>query len=110
MRQKIQQIFGTPSSSQWNQSDTDSGQQAAHCAWNRSIRRKLHAIQSISPNNQRNSISSGEENSFFIDNQDGTYDLYITGQYIETIDSLEYYDQTIPIYDSIKEALHDETK
>lgn len=64
----------------------------------------------ISDNNQRNSISSGEENSFFIDNQDGTYDLYITGQYIETIDSLEYYDQTIPIYDSIKEALHDETK
>lgn len=64
----------------------------------------------ISDNNQRNSISSGEENSFFIDNQDGTYDLYITGQYIETIDSLEYYDQTIPIYDSLKEALQDETK
>lgn len=36
--------------------------------------------------------------SYFIDNQNGTYDFYMMGTYIETIDSLEYYEDSIPVY------------
>lgn len=38
------------------------------------------------------------ENSYFIDNEDGTYDLYWDGILCETVDSLEYYSDDIPIY------------
>lgn len=38
------------------------------------------------------------ENSYFIDNEDGTYDLYCEDIFFETVDSLEYYPDNIPIY------------
>ncbi len=38
------------------------------------------------------------ENSYFIDNEDGTYDLYYDDLFFETVDSLEYYPDDIPIY------------
>lgn len=41
-----------------------------------------------------------EENSYVIQNPNGTYDFYWNGQLIETVDSLQYYDESIPIYQS----------
>lgn len=38
------------------------------------------------------------ENSYFIDREDGSYDLYYYSEYLMTVDSLEYYDREIPIY------------
>lgn len=38
------------------------------------------------------------ENSYFIDLEDGSYDLYYNNEYLMTVDSLEYYDDAIPIY------------
>ena len=35
---------------------------------------------------------------FFIQKEDGTYDLYYSGKYYETTDSLEYYTDDIPVY------------
>ena len=38
------------------------------------------------------------ENSYFIDNGDGTYEFYMNGSRAETITSLDYYPDDIPIY------------
>ncbi len=38
------------------------------------------------------------ENSYFIDLGNGYYDLYYFDEYLTTVDSLEYYDEAIPIY------------
>lgn len=38
------------------------------------------------------------ENSYFIDNLDGTYSLYMNGKLWETVDSLDYYYDDIPVY------------
>lgn len=38
------------------------------------------------------------DNSYFIDNLDGTYDFYMSGRRWETVDSLKYYPEGIPIY------------
>lgn len=40
------------------------------------------------------------ENSYFIDLGSGCYDLYYFDEYLTTVDSLEYYDEAIPIYTS----------
>lgn len=37
-------------------------------------------------------------NSFLVDNGDGTYDTYFNGYKIETVDSLDYFSEDIPIY------------
>lgn len=58
----------------------------------------------MTPEIQEETILYDEKTSFFIDNQDGTYDFYIAGQYIETVDSLEYYDPNIPVYNSLEEV------
>ena len=42
-----------------------------------------------------------DENSYGISNGDGTYDLYLYGEYIETVDSLMGYDY-VPIYNSLE--------
>lgn len=39
-----------------------------------------------------------ETNSYFIDNGDGTYDLYYNDEYRLTVDTLEYHDAGIPVY------------
>ena len=31
-------------------------------------------------------------------NEDGTYDIYLYGEYLETVTSLKYYDSSLPIY------------
>lgn len=38
------------------------------------------------------------DNSYFIDNGDGTYDYYMNNKRLETVDSLDYYPEGIPIY------------
>lgn len=38
------------------------------------------------------------ENSYFIDNQDGTYDFYLNNEFWETVDTLEYHPKDIPVY------------
>lgn len=38
------------------------------------------------------------ENSYFISNEDGTYDLYYKDNFYETVDSLKYYSDDIPVY------------
>ena len=43
------------------------------------------------------------ENSYGISNGDGTYDLYLYGEYIETVDSLMGYDY-VPIYNSLDDV------
>lgn len=43
-------------------------------------------------------ISITEDTSYFIQNEDGTYDLYHGDVYFETVSSLEYYLDDIPIY------------
>ena len=43
------------------------------------------------------------ENSYGISNGDGTYDLYLYGEYIETVDSLMWYDY-VPIYNSLEDV------
>ncbi|MDE7269543.1 MAG: M56 family metallopeptidase [Acetatifactor sp.] len=38
------------------------------------------------------------ENSYFIEREDGSFDLYYNDTYHMTVDSLEYYDKAIPVY------------
>ena len=38
------------------------------------------------------------DNSYFIEKEDGRYDLYIDRKYVITEDSIEYYSEDIPIY------------
>lgn len=45
-----------------------------------------------------NLISPTSEESYFIDNEDGTYDLYYGDLFFETVDSLKYYSKKIPVY------------
>lgn len=43
-------------------------------------------------------VPSSQSDIYFIDNKDGTYDVYYGNEYMETIDSLEYYPSGAPIY------------
>ncbi len=43
-------------------------------------------------------ISITKDNSYFIQNEDGTYDLYCTGIFFETVTSLEYFLDDVPVY------------
>lgn len=47
-----------------------------------------------------------EKNSYIIEQEDGTYHIYWNNQHIETVESLEYYDSSIPIY-STKEEVYE---
>jgi len=52
----------------------------------------------IDPSNNSfdNILTTG--NSYFIEKEDGRYDLYIDRKYVITEDSIEYYSEDIPIY------------
>lgn len=43
-------------------------------------------------------ISITKDSSYFIQNEDGTYDLYYADIYFETVTSLEYFYDDVPIY------------
>lgn len=49
-------------------------------------------------------IVCSADNTYLVQNPDGTYDIYFGFQYIETVDSLKYYDEDLCIYQSIQEA------
>ena len=52
----------------------------------------------IYTDNNNIGITPTVENSYFIERTDGKYDFYFYEEYCETVDSLEYYDTNIPIY------------
>ena len=45
-----------------------------------------------------NVIPVNEITSYIIDNEDGTYDLYISGIKVEILNSLDNYNNDIPVY------------
>jgi hypothetical protein len=47
---------------------------------------------------EQNTFAFDELNSYIIDNGDGSYDLYYFDYKIETLTSLDYYEDDIPIY------------
>lgn len=53
---------------------------------------------SYSPQEIEETISITDDTSYFIQNEDGSYDLYYTGIYFETITSLDYFSNDIPVY------------
>lgn len=52
-------------------------------------------IDDINPSDY---VFISNENSYFIDNEDGSYEFYMNGSRIETVTSLDYYPDDIPIY------------
>jgi len=51
-----------------------------------------------SPPDVAETIYITDTTSYFIDNEDGTYDLYYSNIYFETVTSLDYYRDNIPVY------------
>ena len=47
---------------------------------------------------QKEVLPLSPEDCYFIDNGDGTYDLYFYDEYLDTINTLEYYNKNIPVY------------
>lgn len=48
------------------------------------------------------SVAGKEGIIFYLDNRDGTYDIYVDDQYFKT--TVEIFDKHIPIYDSLEEV------
>lgn len=55
---------------------------------------------SYSPPEVATTIYITKDTSYFIDTEDGTYDLYHSGIFFETVTSLDYYRDDVPIYTS----------
>ncbi len=51
--------------------------------------------------------SPGADNAYFIKREDGRYDFYLEGEFVSTEDSLEYFNEGIPVY---KEGMGIETE
>lgn len=62
----------------------------------------------IPPDTEGESLT--KENSFFIEKPDGSYDIYYYGEFIENVESLEYYIPDSNIYSSLEEAKEHEKK
>lgn len=52
----------------------------------------------ITPEDSTGRFIPNETNTYFIEREDGRYDFYMDGKFIETEDSLEYYNDDIPVY------------
>lgn len=52
----------------------------------------------ISPEVEEYAFELTEENAYAVENPDGSYDLFLFGEYLETVDSLEYYSKDLPVY------------
>lgn len=52
----------------------------------------------ISPEDEEYTFQLTSKNSYAIKNADGTYDIYLFDNYLETVNSLEYYPEDLPIY------------
>lgn len=61
----------------------------------------------ISPENARGTIELSAENTYAVEKEDGTYDIYFNNSFTENIDSLKYYSR-IPTYteEEFKNELH----
>lgn len=49
--------------------------------------------------NDENLIIPDAENTYAVQNRNGSYDIYLYGEYCETVDSLEFYPDDVPIYE-----------
>jgi hypothetical protein len=49
------------------------------------------------------SVAGKEGVICYLDNKDGTYDIYVDGQYFKT--TIEIFDEHIPIYESLDEII-----
>ena len=52
------------------------------------------------------SIGGKEGQIYYLDNKDGTYDIYVEGQYYET--TVEVFDKNVPVYDTLEEVKRDD--
>lgn len=52
----------------------------------------------VSPAVEEYTFQLTDENSYAIENSDGSYDIFLFGNYLETVDSLKYYPKNLPIY------------
>lgn len=57
----------------------------------------IFEASSAPKDNSFNTIKPSATNSYFLRRNDGKYELYLNGNYCETVDSLEYYNDDIPI-------------
>lgn len=91
---------------------TESGKQKHH-SWNIALAILMFGIyilsylyifeaHYISPEKEFTSIDLIESNTYAIQNENGSYDIYYDNYFLETVDSLEYY-LGIPIYTKEKE-------
>lgn len=58
----------------------------------------FEASYPIPANDPFNSLEPTAENSYFVERSDGKYDFYLDGEFYGTENSLEYYNESIPIY------------
>ena len=52
------------------------------------------------------SVGIREDKIYYLQNKDGTYDVYVDGEYISTSDMI--FDEDIPIYYNIQEVCEDD--
>lgn len=57
---------------------------------------KAHAVPANTDTCKYFTLTS--ENAYAISRDDGTFDLYLYGEFLENVDSLTYYDSSLPIY------------
>lgn len=62
----------------------------------------------MDPNTKSQVTILSEKNAFAIEKEDGTYDIYLHGTFIESTESLQYYGPEIPVYR--KEEYYNEAK
>lgn len=62
----------------------------------------------ISPNDASDTVELTNENSYLIENQDNTYDLYINDQFFGTVNEIKDSYSNLPIYKNIREVQNDE--
>lgn len=60
------------------------------CITDENLTDSIHSMNTL--------IFPNAQNSYFIDNEDGTYDFYLNSTYWETVDCLDYYSEAIPVY------------
>jgi hypothetical protein len=47
---------------------------------------------------ESNIATLSTDNTYLIDNEDGTYDVYLNGKFLDTTDTPEYYPADAPVY------------
>lgn len=60
----------------------------------------------VHPEDMIGVITPGPDNAYFIEREDGRYDFYLEGEFTSTEDSLDYFNDKIPIYKAGAEMEH----